>query len=161
MFRWYIYYYYYYINNLLFIGSCISLKNVCDKKKDCKEGDDEDGLCNQCKNYGCSDRCQEFPNGPKCTCSSNMFLSIDEKTCKYYKMCNVGSHKCSQHCIQIYDRVNCSCANGYTLTNQFVCQVNVEYQNGNLFVINVNFNYFLRKLNFVIYIFKQITAHVT
>lgn len=42
---------------------CISLENVCDGKKDCKKGDDENGLCGQCENFGCGEKCQNFPQG--------------------------------------------------------------------------------------------------
>lgn len=66
-------------------------------------------------------------------CPSNMFLSMDGKTCEHHNMCNVGEHQCSQHCSQIHDRVICSCANGYTLARQFECEVNEEYRNGQIF----------------------------
>ncbi|KAG8239911.1 hypothetical protein J437_LFUL014957, partial [Ladona fulva] len=107
-------------------GMCIPLSQVCDKKPDCPNWEDEPGeRCgkNECKgetypggppgiaNGGCSQLCVDTPGGYHCDCLSGFYL-VDNKTCDDVNECDTPG-VCSQLCINEKGSFKCECVDGY------------------------------------------------
>ncbi|XP_075145941.1 uncharacterized protein LOC142220611 isoform X3 [Haematobia irritans] len=98
-------------------GQCIPLSKVCDRRKDCPAGEDEQSdKCgvNECStnNGGCMHKCIDQPIGFKCECESGYKL-INNKTCVDIDECAENPGACSQICINEIGGYKCECVDGY------------------------------------------------
>lgn len=80
---------------------CLDISRFCDGRKDCSNGEDEDGFCSEdhCFNSHCSGSCHNMPEGYTCLCPEGLILSSDNSTC-IHDSCNVWG-VCGQICIQL------------------------------------------------------------
>ncbi|XP_070183011.1 low-density lipoprotein receptor-related protein 1-like [Littorina saxatilis] len=99
-------------------GSCIKSELVCNRNKDCPNGDDEPRDCdvNECKarNGDCSHTCHDQVIGYRCSCPQGYMLKSDNKTCTDIDECQT-QYPCSQYCENHRRTYRCSCAENYTL----------------------------------------------
>uniref|UniRef100_A0A1I8M8N4 EGF-like domain-containing protein n=1 Tax=Musca domestica TaxID=7370 RepID=A0A1I8M8N4_MUSDO len=98
-------------------GQCIPLAKVCDKRKDCPDGEDEPAnKCgiNECAmdNGGCMHKCVDQPVGYRCECETGYKL-INNKTCIDIDECADNPGACSQICINEIGGYKCECMEGY------------------------------------------------
>ncbi|XP_061380493.1 vitellogenin receptor isoform X2 [Danaus plexippus] len=75
-------------------GQCLPWEHVCDDKAHCRDGSDENGLCNSTCAAGCISR--RTPRGPRCSCRS---------------VCEECSHTCHTD----GETSVCACYKGYGL----------------------------------------------
>ena len=78
-------------------SECVDKSMVCDGKKDCSNGADEDMNChiNECKDktHFCSQKCVDLKDGYKCACYEGFSLDKNGFTCRgidlYFKTLNM------------------------------------------------------------------------
>nr|WRY74151.1 vitellogenin receptor 3 [Athetis dissimilis] len=93
-------------------GQCIEWQQLCDKKNDCADGTDENGLCETaCSNSTCQVLCQPTPLGRRCLCPFGYQLASDKTSCEDVDEC--AQEVCSQGCINVVGSFLCSCHHGY------------------------------------------------
>ncbi|KAF9813271.1 hypothetical protein SFRURICE_017003 [Spodoptera frugiperda] len=95
-------------------GQCIEWSQVCDKKRDCVDGTDENGLCDTaCANSTCTFMCQPTPFGRRCLCPFGFQVSQDQFSCEDIDECT--EDVCSQGCINVPGSFLCWCHHGYAI----------------------------------------------
>ena len=79
---------------------------------------------NGCEKARCSQKCNEDPNGPYCSCFHGFFLGSDNKTCHDIDECQLDI--CAQNCTNTPGSFVCSCfSSEYTLKSDHVsCKAN-------------------------------------
>lgn len=99
-------------------GDCIPFDNVCDKKNDCGNGNDESGQClTACKaGHGCEQKCIKSPKGAICDCNVGFKLNkSNNKTCDDINECDLLPRPCSQICTNTKGSFECSCYSQFQL----------------------------------------------
>uniref|UniRef100_A0A915C3S2 EGF-like domain-containing protein n=1 Tax=Parascaris univalens TaxID=6257 RepID=A0A915C3S2_PARUN len=97
-------------------GKCIPREKLCDGRKDCPKGNDEDGRCGECAIYGCSHMCTDTPDGPLCSCRKGEALAVDGRICVDVNECETAAGRvCSHKCINDEGMFKCECLEGYYL----------------------------------------------
>ena len=108
-------------------GECIRSEKVCNKVKDCPEGDDEGIECgdNQCHKKACAHACIPTSKGPSCYCKSGFRLAQDGLSCIDINECdeNMDDGICSQKCKNNEGGYQCDCVDGFKLVNNTSCVV--------------------------------------
>nr|AOX13593.1 vitellogenin receptor [Spodoptera exigua] len=95
-------------------GQCIEWSQVCDKKRDCIDGTDENGVCvTACANNTCTFTCQPTPFGRRCLCPFGFQPSKDQFSCEDIDECT--EDVCSQGCINVPGSFLCWCHHGYAI----------------------------------------------
>ncbi|CAH0696405.1 unnamed protein product [Spodoptera exigua] len=95
-------------------GQCIEWSQVCDKKRDCIDGTDENGVCETaCANNTCTFTCQPTPFGRRCLCPFGFQPSKDQFSCEDIDECT--EDVCSQGCINVPGSFLCWCHHGYAI----------------------------------------------
>lgn len=70
--------------------TCIAIENVCNNRRDCKDGLDEGGICNKFQNNTACElnycpsnaECFIWPSGPVCVCPKGFSYNSQKKTCE-------------------------------------------------------------------------------
>ncbi|XP_074605062.1 low-density lipoprotein receptor-related protein 2-like isoform X2 [Brevipalpus obovatus] len=105
-------------------GDCVDHEVVCDRKIDCLDGSDEGSHCDTACAHdraNCTQKCLPLPHGPVCACHQGYQLGGDHRTCHDIDECaTVGL--CSHYCHNTPGSFNCSCAEGYKLTESKKCK---------------------------------------
>uniref|UniRef100_A0A182PBK9 EGF-like domain-containing protein n=1 Tax=Anopheles epiroticus TaxID=199890 RepID=A0A182PBK9_9DIPT len=99
-------------------GECIAMARLCDGKRDCSNGHDEDGNCASACTGGlgpCAQICQRSPSGSICSCLEGYALGGDRKSCADVNECETGGKPCAQRCTNIPGSYRCSCHDGFML----------------------------------------------
>lgn len=97
--------------------SCIPLRKVCDDQKDCEDGSDEAGKCQElksgsaCSTFGCpaKSECVVLPSGPACACPKGFKFNATSKLCADVNECLIFGI-CSQGCSNSEGSYTCHCA---------------------------------------------------
>uniref|UniRef100_A0A182JZY0 EGF-like domain-containing protein n=1 Tax=Anopheles christyi TaxID=43041 RepID=A0A182JZY0_9DIPT len=98
-------------------GECIKMAQLCDGKRDCTNGHDEEGSCASACSGGlgpCAQICQKSPTGSICHCLDGYELAGDRKTCVDVNECGAGK-PCAQLCSNVQGSFRCSCYDGFML----------------------------------------------
>ncbi|KAK0094293.1 hypothetical protein PV326_011340, partial [Microctonus aethiopoides] len=96
-------------------GHSLSYSQVCDGEDNCKDGSDENGLCEvTCTSQLCDHHCKETPKGPQCHCMAGYKLLDDKKTCVNIDECTLDG-TCSQICHDEEGKYRCDCVAGFSL----------------------------------------------
>ncbi|XP_068726742.1 very low-density lipoprotein receptor-like isoform X2 [Montipora capricornis] len=99
--------------------TCINDTKVCDKNRDCPNGEDEkDCDIDECKTFNghCLHQCHDTKTGYYCSCNTGYELMDDRRSCKDINECdNDIPGLCSQVCHNTKGSFKCSCLEGYVL----------------------------------------------
>lgn len=103
-------------------GRCIAKSQLCDGKRDCEDGADEETACSKlsCPALGCEYKCQASLTGGACFCADGRRLAPDNRTCIDRDEC-VEWGFCDQLCDNNDGGYTCSCAPGYDLRDKNRC----------------------------------------
>lgn len=101
---------------------CLHADQICNGKPQCPDGEDEGLFCKakKCLSHGCQQECIETHNGPHCYCQAGFVLGSDGKSCDDIDECEQYG-TCSQLCKNTEGSFECSCIEGYILSNKTGC----------------------------------------
>ena len=111
-------------------GNCVKRSKICNLADDCGDNTDERGchLEGTCAEHrgGCQHRCNNLPDGGYiCLCDRGFVVDENNpKRCVDIDECLSFGHNCSQICTNTKGAYNCSCRDGFRLSDQFsgVCK---------------------------------------